>query len=176
MYGEWNATNFVGNGGDRGACRTLAQTRLFAYHPRSGLNFDFEKEPKWELYLNERRTTTRELQKKNDADYESPCNQLAEGHSNFFSRRRYPPRARCSVRFQKWPVDGIEGIRGKRRSRIFRGWMAQRQGPNQGPLELVRYRGRTDRRVNYVEPARLFLLCSSHLTSGVDTVFDQKNI
>ena len=107
MYGEWNATNFVGNGGDRGACRTLAQTRLFAYHPRSGLNFDFEKEPKWELYLNERRTTTRELQKKNDADYESPCNQLAEGHSNFFSRRRYPPRARCSVRFQKWPVDGI---------------------------------------------------------------------
>jgi hypothetical protein len=92
----------VGNGGDRGACRTLAQTRLFAYHPRSGLNFDFEKEPKWELYLNERRTTTREFQKKIDADYESPCNQLAEGHSNFFSRRRYPPRARCSVRFQKW--------------------------------------------------------------------------
>ena len=67
--------------------------RLQLYHPRSGLNFDFEKEPKWELYLNERRTTTRELQKKNDADYESPCNQLAKGQFKlvFFSRRRYPP-------------------------------------------------------------------------------------
>ena len=65
--------------------------------------------------------------------------------------------------------------------RGFRGWMAQRlrcllaslrlyvfedaKTPRTKDQIIARYRDRTDRRVNYVEPARLFVLCSSHFTT-----------
>ena len=78
------------------------------------------------------------------------------------------------------PVLG--GKRGKREEiqkfddRGFRGWMAQRlrclrcvfedaETPRTKDQIIARYRGRTDRRVNSVEPARLSVLCSSHFTA-----------